>query len=41
MTVRKATADDKPFVPDVDGPTSLITPEKPLQPAKPLQKVEQ
>jgi DUF4097 and DUF4098 domain-containing protein YvlB len=41
MTVRKATADDKPFVPDVDGPTTLITPEKPLQPAKPLQKVEQ
>ncbi len=35
MTVRKATADDKPFAPEVDAPTTSVTP------AKPLQKVEQ
>ncbi|MGA3189010.1 MAG: DUF4097 family beta strand repeat-containing protein [Bryobacteraceae bacterium] len=35
MIVRKATADDKPFTPEVEAPTSSVTP------AKPLQKVEQ
>jgi len=35
MTVRKATADDKPFAPEVDAPTTSAAP------AKPLQKVEQ
>jgi DUF4097 and DUF4098 domain-containing protein YvlB len=35
MTVRKATADDKPFAPEVEAPTTGSTP------AKPLQKVEQ
>jgi hypothetical protein len=41
MTVRKATADDKPFDPEVEAPTIGATPEKPMPPAKPLQKVEQ
>jgi hypothetical protein len=35
MTVRKATADDKPFAPEVEAPTTTATP------VKPLQKVEQ
>jgi DUF4097 and DUF4098 domain-containing protein YvlB len=38
MTVRKATADDKPFAPEVDAPPTSSTP---ALPAKPLQKVEQ
>jgi hypothetical protein len=35
MTVLKATADDKPFAPEVEAPPTATTP------AKPLQKVEQ
>jgi hypothetical protein len=35
MTVRKATADDKPFTPEVEAPPTSANP------AKPLQKVEQ
>jgi DUF4097 and DUF4098 domain-containing protein YvlB len=35
MTVRKATADDKPFTPEVEAPVTGATP------VKPLQKVEQ
>jgi hypothetical protein len=35
MTVRKATADDKPFAPEVEAPSTSANP------VKPLQKVEQ
>ena len=35
MTVRKATADDKPFAPEVEAPATPVTP------AQPLKKVDQ
>jgi Domain of unknown function (DUF5668) len=39
MTVRKATADDKPFTPEVESPATSVTPGATA--VKPLQKVEQ